>query len=155
MAFPYTSNIVENEALTIGLRIAMQWNIIALKVYGGSQLIINQVNNEYQNKDDKLTPYKKLVETLKKSFIDITFEHIPRTNNRAADAMATIGSLIDIPHNVPKYKFLIEQLLVPTFEVPKLEYVCQIIGPGNPWYHDIYTYLCIGVIPADLPSSLK
>jgi len=38
---------------------------MALKVYGDSQLIINQVNGEYQTKDDKLTPYKKVVESLK------------------------------------------------------------------------------------------
>ena len=48
LAFPCTNNIAEYEALTIGLRIAVQWNIMALKVYGDSQLIINQVNNEYQ-----------------------------------------------------------------------------------------------------------
>ena len=155
LAFPCTNNIAEYEALTIGLRIAVQWNIIALKVYGDSLLIINQVNDEYQTKDDKLTPYKKLVETLKESFIDITFEQIPRTNNRATDAMATIGSLLDIPHNVPKYEFLIEQLLIPTFEVLESEYVCEIVGPGDPWYHDICTYLHIGVIPTNLLSNLK
>lgn len=46
---------------------------MTLRVYGDSQLIVNQLNGEYQTKDNKLTAYKKLVETLKESFIEITF----------------------------------------------------------------------------------
>lgn len=99
------------------------------------------MNGEYQTKDDKLTPYKKLVESLKESFIDITFEQIPKENNKAKDTMAMIGSLLDIPSNVPKHELLIEQLLMPAVEVPESEFVCEIVGPSDPRYHEIYTYL--------------
>lgn len=105
---------------------------MALKVYGDSQLIINQVNDEYQTKDDKLTPYKKLVESLKESFIEITFEQIPRANNKAADTMATIRSLLDILRNVPNHEFLVEKLPMPVFEVSESEVLCEIVGFGNP-----------------------
>ena len=71
-------------------------------------MVINQVNDEYQTKDDKLTPSKKLVESLKESFIEITCEQIPRAKNRAVDTMVIIGSLFDIPCNVPKHEFLVE-----------------------------------------------
>lgn len=70
---------------------------MALKVYGDTKLIINQVNDEYQNKDDKITSYKNLVEDLKEFFIDITFQQILRVNNRVTNAMSTIKSLLDIP----------------------------------------------------------
>lgn len=36
LAFPCTNNIAEYETLTIGLRIEVQWHIMALKVYGDS-----------------------------------------------------------------------------------------------------------------------
>lgn len=69
--------------------------------------------------------------------------------------METIGSLLDIPRNIPKQEFLVEQLLIPTFGVPEFEFVCEIVGPDDPWYHDIYTYLRIGVFLIDITLNLK
>lgn len=65
LLFPCTNNIAEYEALTNGLKMAIEWNIIELHVFGDSHLIINQVNEEYQTKDDKLIPYKKMVDSLR------------------------------------------------------------------------------------------
>ena len=66
--------MVKYEALMLGLKWAVQWKIIELNVFGDSQLIINQVNDEYQTKDDKLLPYKHMVDDFKKYFTMITFE---------------------------------------------------------------------------------
>lgn len=38
-----------------------------------------------------------MVNDFNKYFTEITFEQIPRDNNRVVDVMATIASLIDIP----------------------------------------------------------
>ena len=56
--FQCTNNIAEYEALVIGLKIAIQWRIKNLKVFGDSQLVISQVNNDYMTKDEKLIPYR-------------------------------------------------------------------------------------------------
>jgi len=58
LMFPCTNNVVEYEALVIGIKLAIGWNIKELQVYGDSQLVINQVNDDYQTKDEKLIPYK-------------------------------------------------------------------------------------------------
>ena len=63
-----------------------------LNVFGDSQLVINQVNNIYQTRDEKLLPYKHMVGDMKNYFSHITFQKIPRTDNKAADAMATLAS---------------------------------------------------------------
>jgi len=47
LLFPCTNNIVEYEALVIGLKMAAEWQIKELHVYGDSQLVINQVNDDY------------------------------------------------------------------------------------------------------------
>ena len=73
LLFPCTNNIAEYEALTNGLKLAIEWNIIELHVFGDSQLIINQVNEEYQTKDDKLIPYKKMVNFLRCYFTFVKF----------------------------------------------------------------------------------
>lgn len=52
------NNIAEYEALIIGLKLAIQWNIQHLQLYGDSHLVIHQVNDDYDTKDDKLIPYK-------------------------------------------------------------------------------------------------
>jgi len=65
IAFPCTNNIAEYEALITGLRMAVQWAIKQLRVFGDSQLVIKQVLDEYQTKDEKLLPYKLMVDDFK------------------------------------------------------------------------------------------
>lgn len=57
---------------------AIEWNITELHIYGDSQLIVNQVNEQYQTKDEKLVPYKKMVDSLRWYFTFITFQQVPR-----------------------------------------------------------------------------
>lgn len=72
----------------------VEWKIIGLKFFGDSQLVINHVNNDYQTKDNKMMPYKCMVDDFNKYFMDIKFEQIPRLDNKVADAMETITSLL-------------------------------------------------------------
>lgn len=108
LQFRCTNNIAEYEALVVGLKIAIEWNITELQVYGDSQLIIKQALDEYQTWDDKLLPYKDLVDQLKEHFLHIQFIQVPRLQNKAADAMATIGSLLDIPCEATQYEFFVD-----------------------------------------------
>lgn len=62
--FPCTNNIVEYEALLASLRLAIQWNIQHLSVFG-SKLILKQVTADYLTKDEKLLPYKHTVDSFK------------------------------------------------------------------------------------------
>ena len=45
--FPYTNNIIEYEALINNTKIAVEWRVDELNIFGDSQLIINQVNDVY------------------------------------------------------------------------------------------------------------
>lgn len=107
IAFPCTNNFVEYEALLIGLRRAVQWKIKEL-VFGDSQLVINQFNDDYDTKDEKMIPYKCMVDSFLSYFHMISFEQIPRAQNKETNVMTTIGSLLDIPNNVSQFKFLVE-----------------------------------------------
>ena len=78
LQFSTTNNIAKYEALVAGLKIAVEWIIIDLEVFGDSQLIIKQVLNEYQTKDDKLLPYKELVDQLAQLFTKIQFTQVLR-----------------------------------------------------------------------------
>ena len=65
IAFPCTNNMAEYEALVTGLRMAVKWKIKNLQVYGDSQLVIRQVNDDYETKDEKLAPYKRMADSFK------------------------------------------------------------------------------------------
>lgn len=94
LMFSCTNNTVAYEALIIGIKVAVKWKITELHVYGDSHLVINQVNDDCQTKDDKLMPYKRMVDDFKKYFVEIKFVHIPRDENKVVDAMETIASLL-------------------------------------------------------------
>ena len=81
-------------------------------------MIINQVTDTYQTKDEKLLPYKHMVDTLKACFVHITFEKIPREKKRVANAMATLASLLQLLKQHELYEFLVEEVVQPMFTQP-------------------------------------
>ena len=96
LLFPCTNNIEKYEALTNNIKLALEWRIIEVHIYGDSQLVINQVNNEYQTKDENLVPYKKLVDCLRNYFTFVTFQQISRAKNKCVDDMATLASILHL-----------------------------------------------------------
>lgn len=73
LIFPCTNNTTKYEALVTRIKMAIEWNITQLQVFGDSQLVINQINDAYQTKDKNLMPYKKMVDDVKKYFVKINF----------------------------------------------------------------------------------
>jgi ribonuclease HI len=57
LEFETTNNIVEYESLVLGLRDTKDMAIDSLEVFGDSKLIINQVKNIYQAKQQRLKQY--------------------------------------------------------------------------------------------------
>lgn len=92
-------------------------------------------------------PYKKMVDSFKRLFKAITFDQIPQEQNKVADAMATIASLLDLPQNATCYKFLVEHLWILAYDILKSKMVCQLISPYSPWYGDFYSYLRNHILP--------
>ena len=46
-----------------------------------------------------------MVDDMKKYFAHITFQQVPRADNKAADAMATLASLLQMPENDLRHEF--------------------------------------------------
>ena len=102
---------------------ALEWRITELHIYGDSQLVINQVNNDYQTKDDKLIPYKRLIDALRNYFIRVTFQQIPRVENKAIDAMATLASILQLQEHESCFEFLVEELCQLAYDSPDNEVI--------------------------------
>jgi hypothetical protein len=73
-----------------------------------------------------------MVDIFKQYFIVVTFEQIPMENNRVVNVMETIGSLLDIPQNILKYEFLVEQLFILAFKILETKIVYVVVGLNFP-----------------------
>lgn len=100
--FPCFNNVAEYEALVIGPVSALRMGIRRLRVQGDSKLIIQQVNGGFSVKKGALASYRTTVQKLIKLFSNIQFEHVPRSHNKHADALATLSSKAEIKDDVAK-----------------------------------------------------
>ena len=66
-----------------------------------SELIVKQLNGEYKVKMSTLKPLFDEITELSQHFDDITFTHIPRSDNYRADAL--VNKALD-EHPVPSYE---------------------------------------------------
>jgi len=83
-----TNNIAEYTALIKGLSKAKAFKIESLSIFLDSELLVRQVEGSYKVKNEKLKElYQEVVSHLK-SFKNYTIKHIPREQNKRADALA-------------------------------------------------------------------
>jgi ribonuclease HI len=61
LEFETTNNIAEYEALVLGLKAPKNMANDCIAVFGDSELIINQVRNIYQDKQQRLKQYRNEV----------------------------------------------------------------------------------------------
>ena len=83
-----TNNFAEYSAVILGLQKCIELKLKNIHVYGDSQLVIKQINNEYKVESENL---KVLYETVIDSLIEFdefSFRHIMRQDNKEADALA-------------------------------------------------------------------
>ena len=72
-----------------------------LELRGDSNLVISQINGDFDAKDPKMAAYRNAVLKMSARFEGLEFHHIARDNNQAADVLARIGAKRDaIPPNI-------------------------------------------------------
>jgi len=81
-----TNNQAEYQALKFGLEEAIKHNVVNIHVYMDSMLVVNQMNGIFQVKNRDLWPIHDAIKRLAGNFKHITYTHVPRALNKAADA---------------------------------------------------------------------
>ena len=81
-----TNNTTEYEGLLAGLRIAAELGIKKLIIQGDSQLVVRQVNKDYQR--PLMEAYVKEVRRLDECFDGLQTEHLPHVENNIADHLS-------------------------------------------------------------------
>jgi ribonuclease HI len=104
----YTNNVCEYEALVLGLEAAKKLNIKNLEVYGDAELIVKQVNRQYQAKHPRLRSYRNCAwDLMENLFSSVKVHFIPRAENQQADSLAKAASTF-APPTAFKLKYHIE-----------------------------------------------
>lgn len=94
-----TNNVAEYTALIRGMEKLVQLEIKEVKIFSDSELLVKQLNDEYQVKDEKLKKLFKSVKELEKKFNRVFYQHIPREKNTRADSLANMA--LDIQARYP------------------------------------------------------
>ena len=90
--FAASNNIAECEALIHGLRLAKELGIFRVLCYGDSDLVVQQSSGDWDAKNVNMESYRFLVQQRSGYFDGCEFLHVPRNDNKQADALARIGS---------------------------------------------------------------
>ncbi len=90
-AFEYlgvaTNNVAEYTGIVVGLRKAHELGIDELDVRLDSELAVKQLNGVYRVKNPALAKLYVVVHNMRPHFRRITFTHVRREYNKAADAL--------------------------------------------------------------------
>jgi hypothetical protein len=102
MSFPQASNNeAEYEALLHGMKMAKACGATQLKIFGDSNLVVQQVMNRCNAISDNMTAYKNLYYYLEGTFDGCEVSHVSRASNEEADNLANIGSqCLPVPQGV-------------------------------------------------------
>ena len=112
-----------------------------------SKLIVRQITNEYEVKEDRMKRYLKLTSQLIDDFDDVRFEQIPWENNSAADEVAKLVSTKDAS---VKPGLFMEVQTIPSIDGLQTFSVQQPSTSMDP----IISYIKDGQLPSD-PSEAK
>jgi ribonuclease HI len=145
LQYPTTNNEAEYKALLTALRIAKELGANRLKIQSDSQLIVGQVNGEYEAREDRMTKYLKLVRNAMKWFDEVRLVQIPREQNTEANALAKLASSDEAT----------DQYIEVQHSPSHLEEELSPINVSNSWMTPIVNYLEDETLPLDPVEARK
>ena len=137
--FPTINNEVEYEALIVGPDLAKATEATSVVIYCDSQVITNQVNEDYECKSEKM---KRYLDQVKRRGDDLKAKitQIPRRENEQVDRLAKAASAEHMITHSNVLSFIQLSLVVDSDGV-------QEIGSESNWTTLIASYLKNGVLP--------
>jgi ribonuclease HI len=83
-----TNNVAEYRALIAGLEAALALGARRVDVRLDSELLVRQAIGRYRVRNPGLIPLHNRVLALRSRFDEVVFRHVPRAQNKRADALA-------------------------------------------------------------------
>ncbi|XP_049410529.1 uncharacterized protein LOC125873700 [Solanum stenotomum] len=90
-------NVVEYQALILGHEMVVDMKQLHLQVFGDHQLVINQLLGSYEVKKPEFCPYQVYAKEFIGWLGDITFQHVPKMENKKVDVLAALALTLTLP----------------------------------------------------------
>ena len=152
LGFSASNNELEYEAILA--RIELTATVLANKllIRSDSQLVVRQVNEEFESRDPRMANYVSLVKQRLGSFSAWKLEHIPRDCNEKEDALATVVAVaVSLP--------MIETVFLPIYYQPDSSIittrVSQVDDVSPSWMDPIVQYINMGELPNERDKAHK
>ena len=139
--FKASNNEAEYEVLLASLRLAKHLGVKQIDIFSDSQLVVNQVINNYEAKDSSMVAYLAQTQLLLKNF-HYQITQIPRAANSHANARAHLASAVE---DKIGRKIHVELLAAPSIMAVK---VCN-LQQEDSWITPIYNFLAHSTLPSD------
>ncbi|XP_024042712.1 uncharacterized protein LOC127901426 [Citrus sinensis] len=147
--FQLTNNQAEYEAFISGLGLAHALRAERVEIRADSQLICNQLNNQFQVREEKLGLYLKKAKQMVGLFQEVEVKQISRNENYRVDMLARMAAIANpkLPKSVP--------LEVRTSPSIGEEVEVMRISTKESWMDPILAYIRDGVLPEDKRQARK
>ena len=97
LKFPATNNEAEYEGILTGLRVGKALEAKNLLFQSDSKLVIGQIKEEYESKEERMQKYLRLTNHLTQEFDRVEFVQILRSQNIIVDEIMKQASLEERP----------------------------------------------------------
>ena len=91
LLYSCSNNEAEYKALIVGMEMAEKEDVKRLTIKGDSRLVIQQLKEEFAVKELALVKYRTKAQQILQKFQAYQLEHVARSQNRYADALATLA----------------------------------------------------------------
>lgn len=118
-------------------------NAQQVAVHSDSQVVVNQINGSYEVRELQLKKYLQRVHALKTAFQQVHVHHIPRSQNKRADALSKLASS---SFSLLSQKVLVEVLPRRSIEVKQVSVIEDV---GDTGMTPILRYIESGWLPDD------
>ncbi|GJZ85540.1 reverse transcriptase domain-containing protein [Tanacetum coccineum] len=142
--FTNSNNGAEYEALLAGLRIATKMKIEKMHAFVDSKLVVNQVEGSYEAKGKNTNKYKEKVLEIIRSFSNFRISHIPREENRKAEALSKLAA---VQCEGLTKGVLIEELNEQSVDMAEVNAIIE--EATRTWMTPIQEYKKHGILPKD------
>ena len=83
-----------------GLELALIVGADSLSIRSDSQLVVGQVNVEFESRDPRIAKYASLVKQKLSALSTWKLEHVPRDYNERVDALAVVATSLPIKETI-------------------------------------------------------
>nr|XP_023875558.1 uncharacterized protein LOC111988035 [Quercus suber] len=157
LGFRASNNEAGYEAFPSELRIVLEMGAREVEIHSDSRLVVSQEQGTFDARDPRMKAYLRLVREAMNNLNTMKVSQVGRTQNRHADSLATLASLVteEVPRLI-KMELIAEPSIVMIDCIGVIEVgVAMIATPGPCWMDLIIEFFSEDRVPSDEKAANK